>query len=84
MIPRVTRMLIKAFRVNLKKFPQTPPLKTKIPICIMKKGLKFETLDARVFVGQKGTAIKIEGGECAREGKGGTLERASNAFMLAV
>ena len=32
MVPRVIRMLIKAFRVNLKKIHDLPPLKTKIPI----------------------------------------------------
>ena len=31
MVPRVIRMLIKAFKVNLKKVPQTPSLKTEIP-----------------------------------------------------
>ena len=35
MIPRVIRMLIKAFRVNLKKFLY-PPLKTEIPMFIAK------------------------------------------------
>eukprot|EP00493_Phyllostaurus_siculus_P001107 UN01115 len=32
MVPRVIRMLIKAFRVNLKKLPD-PTLKTEIPRC---------------------------------------------------
>ena len=31
MVPRVIRMLTKAFRVNLKKFHETPSLKTEIP-----------------------------------------------------
>ena len=31
MVPRVIRMLIKAFRVNLKKFLQPPPRKKKTP-----------------------------------------------------
>ena len=33
MIHKVIWMLIKAFRVNLKKLPHTPPLKTEIPKC---------------------------------------------------
>ena len=33
MVPRVIRMLIKAFRVNLKGVLQSPSLKTKMPTC---------------------------------------------------
>ena len=53
MVPRVIRMLIKAFRVNLKKFHETPSLKTEIPIlqkeCILKIKLRITKINNSII-----------------------------------